>query len=241
MFALLIPPRPLLGPPQMRTLSPTQSAYTFPSSPSFSHLSMFMLPEASLPPNTLAAIYIQLPGSPEFTFLGALGPEKQSATFRVNMSKGGSLGEKWGEGRIVGEVGGVAEVDMDADTSDGAVNGTSNGTQHQGEVTVGISIEPAEQLAPQLEALKAKQAQNEAREQSQGPGNQLALYNRNQGARPSTKVLAQRIIKNAFNFLASFEGGDGMVPLKSFEGWWRKFERRVEMDPGFLEREDGGG
>ena len=66
----------------------------------------------------------------------------------------------------------------------------------------------------------------------------MTLYNggRNIG-QPSTKVLAQRIIKNAFNFLASFEGGDGMVPLRTFEGWWRKFESRVNSDPGFLEKE----
>jgi len=32
--------------------------------------------------------------------------------------------------------------------------------------------------------------------------------------------------------------GDEKVPLKSFEEWWKKFERRVEADPGFLERED---
>lgn len=57
---------------------------------------------------------------------------------------------------------------------------------------------------------------------------------------PTTKVLAQRIIKNAFNFLASFAGGAGgseMVPLKAFREWWVKFERRVENDPGFLERD----
>lgn len=59
---------------------------------------------------------------------------------------------------------------------------------------------------------------------------------------PSTKLLAQRIIKNAFNFLASFSGGqDGqeVVPLKSFQDWWARFERRVENDPGFLERDEG--
>jgi len=57
---------------------------------------------------------------------------------------------------------------------------------------------------------------------------------------PKTKILAQRIIKNAFNFLASFAGGAGgseMVPLKAFQEWWAKFERRVENDPGFLERD----
>jgi hypothetical protein len=58
---------------------------------------------------------------------------------------------------------------------------------------------------------------------------------------PSTKLLAQRIIKDAFNFLASFAGGRSgqeVVPLKSFQDWWTKFERRIENDPGFLERDE---
>ena len=56
-----------------------------------------------------------------------------------------------------------------------------------------------------------------------------------------TTQLAQRIIKNAFNFLASFSGnlanGVEVVPLKAFEEWWRKFEGRIKSDPGFLERQ----
>ena len=59
--------------------------------------------------------------------------------------------------------------------------------------------------------------------------------------KPDTIVLAQRIIKNAFNFLASFSGnvagGIEVVPLKSFEDWWKKFEGKVKHDPGFLERD----
>ena len=62
------------------------------------------------------------------------------------------------------------------------------------------------------------------------------------GAAPDTRLLAQRIIKNAFNFLAGFAGntanGVEVVPLKSFQDWWTKFERRVQNDPGFLERDE---
>lgn len=101
-----------------------------------------------------------------------------------------------------------------------------------GETQVGISVEGVDAIRAQLEALEAGKAQVGA-----GAGGS--------GGQPSTKVLAQRIIKNAFNFLASFSGtlgpgGQEVVPLKSFEEWWRKFERRVEVDPGFLEREDQG-
>jgi len=59
----------------------------------------------------------------------------------------------------------------------------------------------------------------------------------------TTLVLAQRIIKNAFNFLASFSGTTGaggveVVPLRAFEEWWKRFEARISADPGFLEREE---
>ncbi|PYH83780.1 DUF775 domain protein [Aspergillus uvarum CBS 121591] len=100
-------------------------------------------------------------------------------------------------------------------------------------VTLGISIEPVQAVAPQLAALEAEETNN-------NPGSSMALTT---ATRPpiSTKVLAQRIIGNAFNFLASFassDKGQDVVPLKSFQDWWKKFERRVDMDPSFLERED---
>ena len=56
----------------------------------------------------------------------------------------------------------------------------------------------------------------------------------------STKLIAQRIIKNAFNFIASFSGdvnGTEAVPLKAFENWWKKFESRIDSDPSFLDRD----
>ena len=100
---------------------------------------------------------------------------------------------------------------------------------------VGISVEPVDSIRAQLQVL-------ENGKQQLGHGNGSGSSS---GQPPSTKVLAQRIIKNAFNFLASFSGtlgpgGQEVVPLKSFEEWWRKFERRVEVDPGFLEREEVG-
>ena len=96
-------------------------------------------------------------------------------------------------------------------------------------MNLGISVEPVEAVREQLQTLETEKSQ-------QVNGNVVA-----NGGMP-TKVLAQRIIKNAFNFLAGFSGtlgpgGVEVVPLKSFREWWVKFERKIEMDPGFLERE----
>ncbi|PYH89879.1 hypothetical protein BO71DRAFT_402682 [Aspergillus ellipticus CBS 707.79] len=98
------------------------------------------------------------------------------------------------------------------------------------EVVLGISVEPEQVIGPQLNALEAEQ------------GTSMVLVR--QQKEITTKVLAQRIIGNAFNFLASFASSDPnnrgleVVSLKSFRDWWTKFERKVDMDPTFLERED---
>lgn len=195
MFAVIIPGRPCLT--NMVTVSETQSAFSFPSAPHFSHIVLFMLPGNALPAGTAAAVYIQLPGDPDFKLLGAVGNEKQSAIFKINL--GGS---------------GTGSEIMDS----------FKGTTPAGGINLGISIEPAASIQAQLANL-----QNET-------STSTALVKRP----PTTKVLAQRIIENAFNFLASFSGSAGgqeVVPLKSFQDWWKKFEARIENDPGFLERD----
>ncbi len=105
-----------------------------------------------------------------------------------------------------------------------------------GNVVIGVSVEPADSVAARISAAAPAPAANAGTAGALVPA----------GQQPSTLVLAQRIIKNAFNFLASFSGttaagGGGqveVVPLKAFEEWWRKFEGRVRSDPGFLERDE---
>ena len=97
-------------------------------------------------------------------------------------------------------------------------------------VVLGVSVEPAESVAARMAELGA------------GAGAVVPL-SAAQKQQPSTLVLAQRIIKNAFNFLAGFSGTAGpnhveVVPLRAFEDWWRKFESRIRSDPGFLERDN---
>jgi hypothetical protein len=106
-----------------------------------------------------------------------------------------------------------------------------------GQVILGISIEPAQNVVHQLAALDASRKANES------SSTDLVRLSPQQ-KQITTKVLAQRVIGNAFNFLASFaesdpnKRGEEVVPLKSFKDWWSKFERRIDMDPAFLERDD---
>ncbi|KAF7712588.1 Uncharacterized protein PECH_002844 [Penicillium ucsense] len=235
MFSVVIPGRPCLtdivavdGQPNGQA---TKFAFSIPVSASFKELVVFFLPGTVLPPNTGAAIYIQLPdpntGSPtEFRFIGALANENPSGIFKIHPPSQLPNGQ---QRRSEAE-------EEDEMLDEGASN---SGTGSGGVATLGISIEPAQNIAPQLSALESERAGAGA---GAGAADQSPEQQRQKQI--STKVLAQRIIGSAFNFLASFAESDPsrkgheVVPLKSFRDWWSKFERRIEMDPGFLERED---
>lgn len=220
LFGLVLPSRPVEAAPTM--LSPTQYFFTLSATPNFSHVVAFIIPGTTLPLDTLAGVYIQFPSSaPHFKFLGALANDQQSAIFRI--SDGSPSGQSDAN---------FADQDEMTDVDTPTMNG---GQPMGGSVTVGFSIEPTASIQNQLAMLESAE---------RSPSTALVVSSKRQSASPiSTKVLAQRIIQNAFNFLASFSGNtagagsEEMVPLKSFRAWWEKFERRVEMDPGFLERE----
>lgn len=213
MFGLIISGRPVDAAPQAITES--QFAFRIPPVPSFSHIVVFLLPGTQLPEGTAASVYVQIPPSQEFKFLGGIGPGKESAIFKVSGLKNG----------------GSDILDGDAMTDDaGQPSANTNGTVPAGaDIVVGVSIEPAAQVEAQMTSLK---------EPASVPAMALVRQQSSTGGRVTTKVLAQRIIGNAFNFLSSF--GSDTVPLKAFQDWWTKFERKVELDPSFLEREQQG-
>lgn len=205
-FGVIVSGRPIITDAQI--ISPTQVAYQIPSTPSFSHIVVFLLPGTTLPDGTAAAVYAQLPGTSEFKLLGAIANEKPSAIFKVKngSAAGGGLG------------------DEDAMIDEAAARGAAP-------LALGISLEPAAQVAA---ALAQKRTQEAGGAGSSGG----AMVVHGQG-KVNTKVLAQRIIKNCYDFLTSWGSGD-TVPLKAFQAWWTKFEGKIERDPGFLERSDGG-
>jgi hypothetical protein len=205
MFGILISGRPIQT--GAETLSPTQLAFLIPSSPPFNHLAIFLLPDAQLPPGTAAAVYMQIPPAESFTLLGALSADKPSAIFKTS-----------------GNMSAAAAQPEDADAMlDAPAAGPSPAAA---DLTIGISLEPIEQVDRALAELRASRG-----------GGALVRAGAEAPSALTTKVLAQRIIGNAFNFLASF--GSDVVPLKAFEEWWKKFERKIEADPAFLEREVG--
>jgi hypothetical protein len=221
MFGVIVSGRPVLTEPQ--AISSTQFAFQIPAVPSFSHIVVFLLPGTTLPDGTAAAVYAQLPNTADFKLLGAIGNEKPSAIFKVNSKAGGPAG---------GGVGG----DEDAMIDDGTAAAADLNGGAVPALALGISVEPVAQVAANLEQKKAQDAAAAASPSTALAGNEIVLRGQNA---VSTKVLAQRIIKNCYDFLTSWGSGD-TVPLKAFQAWWTKFEGKIERDPGFLERSDGG-
>ncbi|KAG7121422.1 Protein OPI10 like protein [Verticillium longisporum] len=202
LFGVIPTGQPLITEPTS-TPSQTSFLYTISAARSFTHVVVFILPGIILPQNTAAAIYFATASAvaaaatagqtPDFQFLGGIGPGKESAVFKIN-----------------------------AAPSD--VQGNLNGEQSGTSVMIGVSIEDATSVAIRIQEKKPNTTPT------------------GRGGQPSTAVLAQRIIQNAFNFLSGFSGTAGpggveVVPLKAFEGWWKKFESRVRSDPSFLERQ----
>lgn len=212
-FGVIVSGRPALTDAQV--ISQTQFAFQIPSQPAFSHIVVFLLPGVTLPDGTAAAVYAQLPGASEFKLLGAIANEKPSAIFKVNNKAGGPAGGGLGDDDAMVDEGTPANVAVVP-------------------LALGISVEPAQQVAAALEQKKAQDAAASAMPNT-AQGSQMVLRGQNT---VTTKVLAQRIIKDCYNFLTSWGTGD-TVPLKAFQAWWTKFEGKIERDPGFLERSDG--
>lgn len=224
--------QPLITAPTSQP-TPTSFLYaiartTTPANPKpFAHLAVFLLPGAALPDGAAAAIYLAqngealLRGEPvdhaAFRFLGGVGPGKESAVFKLN--NGGSGGHN---NNINNNGSGL---------NGGGDNSNNNGAT--GGIVIGVSLEPAASVAERIQQQQQQQQRADVNSGSRTGGPQ---------PQPSTQVLAQRIIQNAYNFLSSFsgqvgEGGVEVVPLRAFQEWWRKFEGRVRSDPTFLERE----
>lgn len=206
-FGIIISGRPVDVSPQ--AITEAQYAFRIPPAPAFSHIVVFLLPGITLPPGTAASVYVQIPPSQEFKLLGAIGPGKESAIFKISGLKS------------------ATNVNQNAMLDDPTAQ---TGAVPQGDVVIGVSIEPEAQVAAQLATLQSGGQSNNAQLSSA-----LVKLGSSPEGKATTKVLAQRIISNAFNFLASF--GSDTVPLKAFQDWWQKFEKKIDLDPSFLERE----
>ena len=230
MFGAIVASRPVIT--TLQTVSPTQFAFNIPSNPPFSHLVVFLLPSQTLAEGTAAAIYIQIPPSNEFRLLGAIANEKQSAIFKMNASTSSAAGAN------STTTNGVQDDIMIDDATLQPTTDSSGGP----DVIVGISVEPVADIEGQLATLKSGRRTHTGTEVVPFQQRQSQSVATQRQFRPDElRFLAQRIIKNAFNFLLSFARGppgQEIVPLNVFQDWWTKFEKRVELEPAWLEKHD---
>ncbi|EPQ66043.1 Bgt-2021 [Blumeria graminis f. sp. tritici] len=225
-------------------VSPTSYIYTIPILPlpakPFSHLTIFLLPGITLPPSTAAAVYLALPQTPTvFRFLGAIGLNKESAVFRVSGLHETQNPSTYGV-TANSTVTSIAEIEVDMDAPEEVAAKILPDTSSAGILTIGISIESTEAVAAQMATLQDSSISklNPTVPTSGTASQALVLAEK---PKPDTLLLAQRIIKDAFNYLTSFSSSDirgELVPLKAFEEWWRKFEAKVKRDPSFLEKDE---
>lgn len=99
LFGIVPAGQPLITDPTSAP-SPTSFLYALPTTKPFSHIVVFLLPNVVLPENSAAAIYLttvrdvaaaqQANATPDFRFLGGIGPGKESAMFKVGADASGS-------------------------------------------------------------------------------------------------------------------------------------------------------
>lgn len=91
---------------------------------------------------------------------------------------------------------------------------------------LGLSIEPIHAIEEQLQALPS------------------ALAKPNGGLASNPTLLAEKVVKNLFNYLSGFTGGGAMtpevaVPMGYIIKWYEGFTNKVKMSGlGFLENDD---
>ncbi|KAM0474889.1 hypothetical protein ACHAPX_007410 [Trichoderma viride] len=99
LFGIVPAGQPLITDPTSAP-SPTSFLYALPTTKPFSHIVVFLLPNVVLPDNSAAAIYLttvrdvaaaqQANSTPDFRFLGGIGPGKESAMFKIGADASGS-------------------------------------------------------------------------------------------------------------------------------------------------------
>ncbi len=203
------------------TLSVSTATGDFPSPLTSIHeLVFFLLPGATLPPQSGLLVYWQVEvtsttsgvqAQSGFELLGSLVPlEKQSDIFRTGWSEREEF------------------IDLDRQQPPPVVT-----------VNFGISVEPLDVI---------RNLTNSNSNSSNSSNNNNNNNNRfgpeasnNNDRRP---LVAQKIAKDLYNFMLSFDTGGARgsqsmtVPANIFERWWKRFEAKLKRDPNFFLKND---
>lgn len=213
---------------------------------SYSHITLFILPNVTFPENFIATVYFKLVATDEFKLFGYLSLEKPSAIFKVKLP-GSNAANGGGNGYNQGPINdGLGEIDMDDEMP--AQNNMADPSigNNLSLVTIGISIEPRETGLQKIQEWKDQMASETSNNTStlvlSRPSNSmgvpLSISTAGQLAKAYpllTRDLAAKIVQHAYNYLSGFLDAGGNVSIKRFDTWWDKFRNRLENDGTFLD------
>lgn len=209
------------------------------------HLSIFMLPNVQFDPDYTALVYYQiLPENldsgnqgfggvnnnnsqimhNDFKLLGFLNDVKQSAIFKINP---GNIDTNK---LMPSDAQNEGDIDMES--------GISEFEEHECvSMIIGISIEPNQSAAQQLDCLRVTRDNNN----NNSNINNSAISTINNQTPPSQSeiyTISNKIIGNAYNYLSSFTDENNKVNISKFNNWWDKFKARMTNDPNYLQSLD---
>lgn len=205
---------------------------------SYSHISLFILPNVTFPDNFVATVYFKLGPTEDFQLFGYLGAEKPSAIFKVKLPNADVS-----RGTTRNGADGLGEIDMedeDVASATGASDGQFNGLNNISELIIGISIEPREQGMTTIEQWKQQQQMlkndNSSLVVSRDTNRGINTVGKLANVYPIlTQELAGKIVQHAYNYLSGFLDSTGNVSIKRFDTWWEKFKSRLSNDGTFLD------
>lgn len=199
---------------------------------SYSHITLFILPNVTFPEEYLATVYFKLNPVEEFKLFGYLGVEKPSAIFKVKLPNASAdIPQSVNDG--------LGEIDMEDDMVDDEPVTQNNNNISQ--LIIGISIEPRDQASLKLDEWKMQQATvkeglNTGSMVLSKPGSQVTSPGQLAKIYPLiTQQLAAKIVQHAYNYLTGFIDPQGNVPIKRFDSWWDKFKVKLANDGTFLD------
>lgn len=198
----------------------------------YSHVSLFILPNVTFPPEFVAIVYFKLGPQRDFQMFGYLDAAKPSAIFKVRLQNPGTSGAP--DPNLVPATGdGLGEIDMDDNVGGSNISG----------LIIGVSIEPRDQGMQKLAEWSQERA---ASGSGTGPDatagalvpRQRAPVTPSELARlypAPTQALAATLVRHAYNYLSGFLDNEGRVPMKCFDAWWEKFQQKLSRDSRFLD------
>jgi len=199
----------------LQQVDETHALFELPAASTINHISVFLLGTVPFPDGYGATVYFFWPGKGS-QVLGMLSNEKPSAIFRLRGTYSTSSTP------TAFSANPTAAASMQTNSAPGDVT-----------AILGFAIEPLSQVMSQVVGLAAAQSSNT--NSAVGAANKT----------PDASLLAERIARHLFNYVAGFVPGgggaaitpDSMVPMGVIQKWYESFGAKVRAGGvGFLER-----